>query len=226
MTSPKKKTIETVAIFCSSRGMKNEVFVRDTERLGSLLYPNGIKHVVYGGGTSGLMGVAARSAQAGGCKITGIITHAFRDSAFYQPLGDTEDQAVRTLNTRKARMIRMADAIIILPGGIGTMGEQWAAAELLDMQMVSKSEKHAKPIIVLNSDGIYDGIKTYMKRATSERDDLIHPGRQRMIRSVDSPEELIAKIRQWNEEGIKRVHELVDEYNHAGPLKKQRLALG
>lgn len=224
-STPKKKTIETVAVFCSSRGMKNEVFVQHAEELGRMLYPNGVKQLVYGGGTSGLMGVVARSAQQGGCKITGIITHAFTDSSFYKPLENCVDEVVRFKNARKAlatrkeRMIQMADAIIILPGGIGTMGEQWMAADLLDMQMVEKSSNHAKPIIVLNSDGIYDGIKMYMRRAISERDDLIHPGRERMIRSVDTPAQVIAKIKQWNEEGVKRVCDLVDEYDQSKGLK-------
>ena len=90
--------------------------------------------------------------------------------------------------------------------------------------MIAKSERHAKPIIVLNSDGLYDGLKMYMRKAI--RDDLIHPGRQRMIRSVDTPEQVIAKIKQWNQEGIKRVCDLVDEYDRAETLKKQKLTPG
>lgn len=197
----KPKQIESVVVFCGSKFGTNPLYREHARKLGELLGQNGI-HLVYGGGTSGLMGEVAEGALAQGSKVTGYITHAFRNSAFYKGLPGTEEQAVATLPTRKARMLRAADACIVLAGGIGTQDEQWEAAALIDMQVAAQSRSFLKPVIVLNTNGIYDPLKEQMRRLIAEG--FIHPGREKLIRSVDTPEAVIEKIKKWNQEGILR----------------------
>ena len=143
-------------------------------------------------------------------KVTGIITHAFQKAAWYEGLDGAEEIAVRTLPSRKAQMIRMADACIVLPGGIGTLDEQWEAAALIDMNVAAKSRKWLKPIIVLNTCDFYSHMKAQMKHAIDEG--FIHPGREKLIRSVDTPSEAIEKIKKWNEEGIWQARDIADAY--------------
>jgi len=195
------KQIRSVVVFCGSKFGNNPLYREHARRLGELLGENGI-HLIYGGGTSGLMGEVSKAALAKGSKVTGYITHAFRNSAWYSGLDGAEEQAVATLPTRKARMLKAADACIVLAGGIGTQDEQWEAAALIDMQVAAQSRSFLKPVIVLNTNGIYDPLKEQMRRLIAEG--FIHPGRERLIRSVDAPEAVIEKIRKWNNEGIMR----------------------
>jgi uncharacterized protein (TIGR00730 family) len=202
-----KKQIKTVVVFCSSRMGVNPVYAAHAAEIGRLLGENGFD-LVYGGGMSGLMGVVAESAQRAGSHVIGIITHAFRKAAFYQPLPGAEEIAVRTLPARKKAMLDKADACIVLAGGIGTLDEQWEAAALIDMNMASRSKAYIKPIIVLNTNGIYNDQKEGMRRRIAEG--FIHPGREKMIRSVDTPEAVIRKLKIWNEEGILRACDIVE----------------
>lgn len=199
------KRIENVVVFCGSKFGNNPRYREDATRLGELLGQNGL-HLVYGGGTSGLMGAVSQAAMENGSKVTGYITHAFRKSAFYKALPGAEELAVRTLPTRKARMLDAADACIVLAGGIGTQDEQWEAAALIDMQVAAQSRAFLKPVIVLNTNGIYDPLKDQMRKLIAEG--FIHPGRERLVRSVDTPEAVINKINTWNAEGIMRACDL------------------
>ena len=200
-----RKQIESVVVFCSSRMGKRPIYAEHAAELGQLLGQNGF-NLIYGGGSSGLMGVVSKAAREHGSKVTGIITHAFRNSAFYEALPGAEEKAVRTLHTRKAQMLTLADAVLVLPGGIGTLDEQWEAAALIDMNMAANSKSYLKPIIVLNTNGVYDHQKQQMRRQIDEG--FIHPGRERMIRSVDTPSEVIDKLQTWNREGILRACDL------------------
>ena len=202
-----KKQIERVVVFCGSKLGKNPLYAEHAERLGTLLGQNGF-NLVYGGGTSGLMGLVSGAAQKSGSKVTGIITHAFKNSAAYQPPQGVDEMVVAMLHIRKAEMLAMADACIILPGGIGTQDEQWEAAALMDMQMAEGSDAFVKPVIVLNTNGIYTPLKQQMRLLIDEG--FIHPGREKMIRSVDTPEEVIAKLQAWNKEGILRARDIPD----------------
>lgn len=207
MTQDHKKRIQSVAVFCSSRMGNYPIYAEHAATLGHLLGENGFD-LVYGGGTSGLMGVVAKAAQESGSHVHGVITHAFLRAAFYTPLPGAEEVVVRTLPARKKRMLDRADACIILAGGIGTLDEQWEAAALIDMNMAARSRAYIKPIIVLNTNGIYDDQKQGMRRRIA--DGFIHPGREKMIRSVDTPEAVIAKLKTWNEEGILRACDIVE----------------
>ena len=210
MTEDVKKQIKSVVVFCGSKFGLGSKYREDAEKMGRLLGQNGFD-LVYGGGTSGLMGAVSKAALENGSKVTGVITNAFRKAAYYSSLPGAEETVVRTLPSRKARMLEQADACLILAGGIGTQDEQWEAAALIDMQIASRSRAHLKPVIVLNTDGIYDPLKVQMRKLIAEG--FIHPGREKLIRSVDKPEEVIQKLKTWNSEGILRADEVATAYD-------------
>ena len=204
-----KKQIKTVVVFCGSKFGFSPEYRRDAEEMGALLGQNGFD-LVYGGGTSGLMGAVSKAALENGSKVTGVITGAFRKAAYYSALDGAEESVVRTLPSRKARMLEQADACIILAGGIGTQDEQWEAAALIDMQIAGKSRAFLKPVIVLNTNGIYDPLKVQMRQLI--REGFIHPGREKLIRSVDTPAEVIQKLKTWNGEGVLRAEQVARAY--------------
>ncbi|MGI4876548.1 MAG: TIGR00730 family Rossman fold protein [Janthinobacterium lividum] len=98
--------------------------------------------LVYGGGTFGLMGIAARTALAGGSRVVGIIPATLEAREVAQP-GLSELVVTATLHERKALMFARSDAIVVLPGGIGTMDE------LFEMMTWRNLGLHEKPIFLL-----------------------------------------------------------------------------
>lgn len=209
MTGNAKKQIKTVAVFCGSKFGFNPKYREDAEELGALLGQNGF-NLVYGGGTAGLMGAVSKAALENGSKVTGVITHAFHKAAYYSALDGAEETVVRSLPTRKAQILKKADACIILAGGIGTQDEQWEAAALIDMQIAEGSAVFLKPVIVLNTNGIYNALKVQMRQLISEG--FIHPGREKLIRSVDRPGQVIEKLKTWNAEGVLTAEKVANDY--------------
>jgi uncharacterized protein (TIGR00730 family) len=201
MTSEKKKTIKNVGVFCSSRLQQNPIYAQHAEEVGRLLGESGF-NLVYGGGTSGLMGVVAKAARDNGARVFGVITHAFKNSAYYEALDGATEKVVAQLPTRKAWMMRKADAFITLGGGIGTLDEKWEIAAHNDMLIAARSTEHLKPIIVVNTNGIYDTEKVLMRTLIDEG--FIYEGREKMIRAVESPLQAIEKLKTWSAEGVMR----------------------
>ncbi len=201
MTSPKKKTIKTVGIFCSSRMGNNPAYARHAAEIGQLLGRNGFD-LVYGGGAAGLMGVVAKAARDSGSRVYGVITQDFKNWANYVPVEGTVEKIVKTLPTRKSWMMSKADAFITLFGGIGTLDEKWEIAARNDMLIAARSQEYLTPIIVLNTEGIYDDEKRLMRKLIDAG--AIHPGREEMIRAVNEPAQAIEKLKKWSAEGVMR----------------------
>lgn len=199
--SAKKKEIKTVGVFCSSRMGNDPIYAQHAEEVGRLLGQNGF-NLVYGGGASGLMGVVAKAARDNGSRVFGVITQAFKDSATYVPVEGTVERIVKTLPSRKAWMMNKADAFITLFGGIGTLDEKWEVAARNDMLIAARSTDFLTPIIVLNTNGIYDDEKRLMRKLIGAG--AIHPGREEMIRAVNDPQQAIDKLKKWSAEGVMR----------------------
>ena len=107
--------------------------------------------LVFGGGGLGLMGDVAAAAQAGGAGVQGIIP-SFLQSL--EPPVSAEEKLIVTphIQERKALMLQLSDAFMVLPGGLGTFDEFFEVATEAQLGV------HAKPIIVVNVDGYFDGL--------------------------------------------------------------------
>jgi uncharacterized protein (TIGR00730 family) len=209
MAKAKKKQIKKVVIFGGSKFGNDPIYEQHADEVGTLLGQE-VEEVFYGGGQSGLMGIFAGAARNAGAKVTGVITQAFKNSVYYKRLEGTEEIVVSSLGYRKKLMISKSDAGIILPGGVGTQDEQWEMVALIDMNIAGRSNAYLKPVIVLNTKGIYDPLKAQMKALIAEG--FIHPGREKLVRSVDTPLEVVQKIRKWNSEGIMRAVDVANAY--------------
>ena len=216
-----KKRIKTVGVFCSSRLGHDPVYAQHAEEMGRLLGQNGFD-LVYGGGASGLMGVVAKAARDHGSRVYGVITPEFKKWAGYTPVDGTIEKIVKTLPMRKSWMMNKADAFVTLFGGIGTLDEKWEVAAHNDMMIAARSTDFLTPIIVLNTNGIYDDEKRLMRKLIAAG--AIHPGREEMIRAVNQPQQAIDKLKKWSDEGVMRGIDLAtalpESSVHAGPLPK------
>jgi uncharacterized protein (TIGR00730 family) len=153
------KNNPAICVFCGSSYGNNPRFAEAARAVGSGIAKLGFS-LVFGGGGLGLMGEVATAAQAGGAAVQGIIP-AFLQSL--EPPVSAEEKLIVTphIQERKALMLQMSDAFIVLPGGLGTFDEFFEVATEAQLGV------HAKPIIVVNIDGYYNALDA-MLHATVE----------------------------------------------------------
>jgi uncharacterized protein (TIGR00730 family) len=114
--------------------------------------------LVYGGARNGLMGALANSALEAGGRVVGVIPRTLVEwEAAYDGL--SELHVVETLQERKALMLKLSDGFLTLPGGFGTLDELF---EVLTWAML---KMHDKPCVLVNTDGFYDDLLAFAKRA-------------------------------------------------------------
>ena len=109
------------------------------------------------------MGAAARGFKKGNAKITGIIPEFFKE-ADIEAIYEECDELIYTesMRERKAKMEEMADAFIIVPGGIGTF------EELFEVLTLKQLGRHKKAIVIYNVDGYYDSMESMLDHSIEE----------------------------------------------------------
>jgi len=138
---PKKCT--SVCVYCGARNGRTPAYAADAARFGQGLAENGWR-LVYGAGDVGLMGVVARAAIRAGGETLGVIPlHLLSREVENRPL--TNCIVTETMHERKKVMFMNSDAVVLLPGGGGSLDEIF---EVLTWHQLGL---HAKPVIVLNT---------------------------------------------------------------------------
>ena len=139
-----------VTLYGAASESIDRIYIERVEELGLALANEG-HTMIFGGGASGLMGAAARGMQKGKGKIIGVIPHFIHE---FEPVYDgcTELIHTETMAERKDEMEGLADAFIIVPGGIGTFDELF---QILTLKVL---KQHDKPIILYNINGFWDGM--------------------------------------------------------------------
>jgi uncharacterized protein (TIGR00730 family) len=139
-----------ICVFCGSSFGANPRFREAARTIGGGIAAQGYS-LVFGGGRQGLMGDVATAAEAGGAPVQGIIPAFLQDM---EPPVTVEDKLIVTphMQERKALMLAMSDAFIVLPGGLGTFDEFFEVATEAQLGV------HNKPIIVVNVDGYYNAL--------------------------------------------------------------------
>ncbi|SDZ46762.1 hypothetical protein SAMN05444004_11595 [Jannaschia faecimaris] len=139
---------KSICVYCGSRDGDNPTFATAAEMLGQGIADRGWR-LVYGAGDVGLMGRVARSVQAAGADTFGVIpTHLMSMEVGKRDL--TSFVVTETMHERKKVMFMNADAVVVLPGGAGTLDEFF---EVLTWRQLGL---HDKPIILINVFGYWD----------------------------------------------------------------------
>ncbi len=148
-----------VAVFCGSAFGSNPAFRGEASALGTAIAQAGLG-LVYGGASRGLMGVLADAALALGAEVIGVLPEALngREIAHTRL---TSLELVLTMHERKARMHELSDAILVLPGGYGTLDE------LLEAVTWAQIGLHAKPIVLINTMNYWDGLLAFLDTAVA-----------------------------------------------------------
>jgi len=176
--------ISRVAVFCGSKSGDAPVFLEAATALGSALAREKLD-LVYGGAHTGLMGAVATAVLAGGRQAIGVVPRGLSREEFAHP-ELTEHHLVEDMNARKALMAEKADAFIALPGGFGTLDE------LFDMLTAAQLGLHRKPIALLDVDGYYAPLLTWISQAL--RRGFIPSGLKELLLVRSNPEELVRAL--------------------------------
>lgn len=164
-----------IGVFCSASDI-NETYIGPTKELIRLL-AKGKHTLVYGGSDKGLMKVVADMMQENGGKIIGI-TFEFLKPVLRANLDEVVVE--KDLPARKASMLKRSDAIVVLPGGIGTLDE---VTEVLELK---KHHFHNKPVVIFNIQGFYEGLRTQFLRM--EKEGFTPHPLEDLISFADTPE--------------------------------------
>jgi uncharacterized protein (TIGR00730 family) len=167
-------------VFCGSRSGDDPAFSAAARFLGRYLAENG-HTTVFGGGSVGLMGVLADSALEYGGHVIGVIPqHLAKVEIMHDRVQDM--RVTVDMHERKAAMHALADCYIVLPGGLGTMEELFEAVTWAQLEL------HARPIVVLNWSGFYDGLLQLIGHMKSHH--FLSTRCQALLNIVNSEEEL------------------------------------
>jgi len=158
--SESTNNIRNVCVFLGSSLGNREIYKEATELLAKELISNGYQ-IVYGGGSNGLMGVLGDSAVDAGGYITGIITEQLDDIEVGHQ-GLNELIIVKNMHERKKMMADKSQAVVCLPGGVGTWEEFFESLTWNQLGL------QTKPIILLNIENYYSKLKIFIQHAVDE----------------------------------------------------------
>jgi hypothetical protein len=176
----------TVCIFAASSSRIDSEYGVVAARLGTLLAVEGID-VVFGGGGIGLMGKLADAVLENGGRITGVLPAFMKEEGWgHERL--TEMIITTDMSERKKKMFSLADAVVALPGGVGTLEEMTEAITLKQLSLFSG------PVIILNTLGYYNALLGFIDHMISSN--FMRFEHKGIWEVVDSAEEVLSALRR------------------------------
>ena len=180
-----RNEIKRIVVYCGANVGNNPAYKITAENVGRTLAEQGIG-LVYGGGGVGLMGVVADAALAAGGEVIGVIPEALKVlEVGHKNL--TAMHVVPDMHSRKAMMLGLADAVIAMPGGFGTMDE------LFEALTWSQLDYHRKLCGLLNVAGYYDHLIAWINHSVDVG--MVKAVNKDLIVSGDSVDELLRGLR-------------------------------
>lgn len=145
-----------ICVFGAASYEIDACYIDAVEKLGEKMAERG-HELVFGAGGNGLMGAAARGVRRKNGKIYGVIPEFFRDETI-EAIYDQCDELIftQTMAQRKTKMEDLADAFIIVPGGIGTFEEFF---EVLTLKQLGR---HTKPIAIFDINNYYQKLEEFL----------------------------------------------------------------
>ena len=180
-------TVSSICLFCGSNTGTRPSYAEAAVEFGCTLATRGIT-LVYGGGSVGLMRIAAQSALDAGGRVIGVIT----EQLMVREVGHgglDQLHVVATMHERKALMARLSDAFVALPGGYGTFDE------LCEMATWDQLGIHTKPLVAVNLEGYFDGFLAQLDRAVT--DGLLKREHRSLLACATSVAEALKAIANW-----------------------------
>jgi uncharacterized protein (TIGR00730 family) len=173
-----------ICIYCASSKLIPSIYFEQTE----VLTQNLVKanhHIVYGGGSQGLMGQVADTCLEMGGQITGVIPGFMKEVEWdHKEVNDM--RIVKDMAERKQQFFDLSEVIIALPGGVGTLEELGEALSLKRLSII----RH--PIIIANFGGYYDEFLVYLHKMVDEQ--FMGEQARKLWTEIKTPEKIIGVI--------------------------------
>lgn len=147
-------------IGCSSRNEIPQKYFDDCKNYLEEIFKEE-NDLIFGASINGLMGLSYELAKKHNRETIGICPVAYKDDLL--DLNCTTEILTNTISERTDKAIELSDAIIILPGGIGTIYELLTAIEC------KRSREFDKPIIIYNSNNFYDKMIDFLEKIYIEQ---------------------------------------------------------
>lgn len=179
--------MQRVLVFCGSNPGRLPAYLEAAAALGTELATQGLG-VVYGGASIGVMGALADAALASGGEVIGVIPRVLAEREVAHP-GVSDMRVVETMHERKALMESLADAVIALPGGFGTL------EELFEIVTWAQLGIHSKPVGLLNVAGYWDRLLDLLEHMVAEG--FVRPEHRELLIVGDSPADLLEQLRRY-----------------------------
>lgn len=176
--------IRSLCVLCGSREGTDPVYREVAVRLGRLIAEQDVR-LIYGAGSIGLMGIIADAVLSAGGEVVGVIPDfLIRSEVGHHDLTDLV--ITDSMHDRKRRMFEMADAFVVLPGGLGTLDETF---ELITWRQL---RLHDSPIIVLNVDGYWAPLISLIDATIAAG--FADPATTELFSVVNTPEEVLQTL--------------------------------
>ncbi len=176
-----------VAVYCGSANGSSAAYRADAVALGKAIAAAGLG-LVYGGASVGLMGAVADAAMSGGAEVTGVLPEVLAGSEVAHP-GLTKLEMVPTMHERKARMAKLADAFLVLPGGYGTLDE------LMETLTWAQLRLHSKPCILINTANYWNDLLTFLDSTVAAG--FLKPDNLKLLLVASTPAEAVDLALGW-----------------------------
>lgn len=180
----------SICVFLGAMEGKNPAYRSSAKLLGLELAKQNCT-LVYGGARNGLMGVLADAVLEAGGTVVGVMPTALPSELQHTSL--TELHLVETMQDRKALMLKLADACIAFPGGLGTF------EEVFEVWNAKKIGLHNKPIGFLNINGYYELLLSFLNNCSAER--FITEDHLQLALIMENPKDLVTQLKGHYEHG-------------------------
>ena len=182
---PQSAPARSVCVFCGSRPGTDPDYAATATALGHAMAAEGWR-LVYGAGDVGLMGLVARAAQEAGGETFGVIpVHLMQLEVGKRDL--TRFVVTENMHERKKVMYMNSDAIVVMPGGAGTLDEFFEVLTWAQLGL------HGKPIVLLNTNGFWDPLTGLIDHVIDKG--FAAPSLRDLITVADTTEAVLADLK-------------------------------
>ena len=178
-----------VCVFCGAKPLVDAVYLEAARDFGALLAREG-SAVVFGAGRTGMMGALADGAIAAGGRTIGVIPETLMELELAHP-ELSELHVVQTMHERKGLMHEVSDALVALPGGLGTF------EEILEALTWSVLKYHTKPVALLDVNDYWGPLIASLDRAVEEG--FFRADHRALLIVESDPERLYERLSAWQD---------------------------
>lgn len=177
----------SIAVFAAGQKGIDQIYRDSAYQTGKLIAENGF-NLINGGGF-GLMAETARGVREAGGYVIGVGLREVEEKneyndKYYERIG---------IHSRQSTLMTLADAFIALPGGMGTLYE---IVEIMELKKLGEEE--SEPVIVINTNGFYNGLKQQLEEM--RRNEYILNSISNYVVFVDNPTQALNIVKSFYSE--------------------------